>query len=58
MSEKFKCVLSMRVAKALVSKNYQLVDIEPSKRYPGKLVFVFRNTPELESELAKFKREA
>lgn len=57
MTEKYKCVLSLKIAKELVAKDYQLVDIEPSRRYPGKLVFVFLNTPELDAEFAKFKRE-
>ncbi|MDM5197866.1 hypothetical protein QUF79_07540 [Fictibacillus enclensis] len=57
MEEKYKCVLSLKVAKEFVAKGYELVDLEPSRRYPGKLVFVFRNTPELNAEFAKFKRE-
>jgi hypothetical protein len=56
MDEKYKCVLSVRVAKELVAKDFKLVDIEPSRRYRGKLVFVFINTPELDAELAKFER--
>lgn len=57
MNEKYKCVLSVRVAKQLVAKDFKLVDIEPSRRYSGKLVFVFLNTPELDLELAKFERK-
>jgi len=56
MTEKYKCILSLKVAKELVAKDFQLVDIEPSRRYSGKLVFIFKNTPELDAELAKFKR--
>lgn len=57
MSEKYKCVLSIRVVKELVAQNHELVDIEPSRRFPGKLVFVFKNTPELDAALAKFERK-
>lgn len=57
MKEKYKCVLSVRVARELIAKNYELVDIEPSYRYKGKLVFVFKNTPELDAEFAKFERK-
>lgn len=57
MKEKYKCVLSIRVAKELVAKGFDLVDMEPSRRYPGKIVFVFRNSPELDAALAKFERK-
>ncbi len=46
----------MRVAKHLVVEGFTVVDIEPSRRYKGKLVFVFLNTPNLEEELKKFER--
>lgn len=57
LQEKYKCVLSVRVANELLAKNYELVTIEPSNRFPGKLVFVFKNSPELEAEFKKFKRK-
>lgn len=57
MTEKYKCVLSVRVANELIAKNYELVAIEPSRRFPGKLVFVFKNTPELDAEFKKFERK-
>jgi predicted CoA-binding protein len=56
MLEKYKCILSMRVAKHLIAEGFTVVDIEPSRRYSGKLVFVFLNTPNLEEELKKFER--
>lgn len=55
--EKYKCILSLRVANDLVAKNFQLVHIEPSHKRPGKLVFVFLNSEELESELSKYRRK-
>lgn len=51
--EKFKCILSLQVANDLVAKDFPLVYIEPSHKRPGKLVFVFRNSQELEEELSK-----
>ncbi|MFB7304062.1 hypothetical protein [Heyndrickxia sporothermodurans] len=58
MEEKFKCILSMRVAKHLIGEGFIVADIEPSRRYQGKLVFVFINSPELIEELKKFERKA
>ncbi len=54
---KYKCVLSVRVANELIAKGYELVTIEPSRRFPGKLVFVFKNTPELDAEFKNFERK-
>jgi hypothetical protein len=58
MAEKFKCILSMKVAKHLIAKGFTIADIEPSRRYKDKLVFVFINTPELGEELKQFQRGA
>lgn len=55
--KKFKCVLSMRVANELIKQGYKVEKIEPSKNYPDKLVFVFRNSPELDAEFKKFERK-
>ncbi|WP_182200403.1 hypothetical protein [Paraliobacillus salinarum] len=52
--EKYKCILSLRVANDLVAKDYELVHIEPSHKLPGKLVFVFRNSEQLEKELQNY----
>ncbi|GAQ18517.1 hypothetical protein OPHB3_2458 [Oceanobacillus picturae] len=54
--EKYKCILSLRVANDLVAKDYQLVHIEPSHKRPGKLVFVFKNSKELEKELENYRK--
>lgn len=53
--DKYKCILSLRVANDLVALDYPLVYIEPSHKRPGKLVFVFQNSEELEGELSKYK---
>ncbi|ASN06849.1 hypothetical protein [Virgibacillus necropolis] len=55
--EKYKCILSLRVANDLVAKDFQLVYIEPSHKRVGKLVFVFKNSKELEVELVKYRKE-
>lgn len=53
--EKYKCILSLRVANDLVAKDFPLVYIEPSHKRKGKLVFVFRNSEELEGELSNYR---
>lgn len=55
--DKYKCILSLRVANDLVAKDYPLVHIEPSHKRPGKLVFVFKNSGELENELKQYRRK-
>lgn len=55
--EKYKCILSVRVANDLIEKGYNIVTIEPSTRYRYRLVFIFENSPELESEMANYKRK-
>lgn len=55
--DKYKCILSLRVANDLVAKDFSLLHIEPSHKRPGKLVFVFKNSKELENELAKYRRK-
>lgn len=55
--EKYKCILSLRVANDLVAKDFPLVHIEPSHKRPSKLVFVFKNSGDLEKELSKYRRK-
>jgi len=55
--DKYKCILSLRVANDLVTKDFPLVYIEPSHRRKGKLVFVFTNSQELEDELSNYRKE-
>lgn len=54
--DKYKCILSLRVANDLVAENFPLVYIEPSHKRPGKLVFVFKNSEELEKKLSTYRR--
>ncbi|WP_176525828.1 DUF5659 domain-containing protein [Bacillus sp. AFS001701] len=48
-----KCILSLRVARHLLAKGFRLIDVEPSRKINGHLVFIFEATPELLEELAK-----
>ena len=48
-----KCILSLRVARHLIARGFQIVDIEPGRKFNGQLVFIFENTRELHAELSK-----
>lgn len=52
-----KAVLSMKIARCLIKKGYELIDIEPSIKYKEKLVFIFKNTPQLDEEFKAFSRK-
>lgn len=54
---KYKCILSLRVANDLVAEKFPLVHIEPSHKRPGKLVFVFKNSDDLEKRLSNYRRK-
>lgn len=58
MTENFKCILSLKVARHLLSKGFTIIDIEPSRKHKQKLAFIFSNTPELEKELSNFRTES
>ncbi|WP_158023558.1 DUF5659 domain-containing protein [Domibacillus antri] len=49
-----KCVLSLRIARHLLARGFQLVDIEPSRKVRGQLVFVFAESQALNEEIASF----
>ncbi len=51
-----KCILSLRVARQLLSRGFRLVDVEPSRKFDGHLVFIFDDTEELRTEILKLKR--
>ncbi|MBT2574861.1 hypothetical protein J7E26_13000 [Bacillus sp. ISL-51] len=52
-----KAVLSLKIARHLLKKGYELLDIEPSRKYGDRLVFIFKNTPQLDAEFKKFNRK-
>ncbi|MGC4378978.1 DUF5659 domain-containing protein [Fictibacillus sp. Mic-4] len=53
---KQKCILSMRVARYLLAHGFRIVDVEPSRKFHGEVVFIFEDTPELTAELAKLSQ--
>ncbi|MHC8516191.1 hypothetical protein [Sporosarcina sp. ITBMC105] len=46
-----KCIRSLRVARALMRRGFLPLDVEQARKTPGYLVFVFRNTPALNTAL-------
>ena len=48
-----KCIRSMRVARKLMAQGFHAIDTEPARRSPGKIVWIFENTPQLEAALSK-----
>lgn len=51
-----KTILSMRIARELLTLGFEIIDIEYSKKSPGKPAFVFRNNDALEDYLTKSER--
>lgn len=51
-----KTILSMRVARDLLALGFKIIDIEYSKKTPGKPAFVFHNNEALEDFLTKAER--
>lgn len=52
---KRKCILSLRVARHLLANGFVIVDVEPSRKFSGQVVFIFEDTPELNEELSKLQ---
>lgn len=51
-----KCILSLRVARHLLSRGFCIIDLERSRKVRGDVVFIFEDTPELNVELAKLSQ--
>lgn len=51
-----KTILSMRIARELLARGHQVVDIRYSRDKPGTSVYVFENNPELERYMTESKR--
>lgn len=48
-----KCIHSLRIARALMRKGFELIDIEPAKKYKTGLVFIFEDSAALNAEFKK-----
>ncbi|MDW0110442.1 hypothetical protein [Sporosarcina aquimarina] len=52
-----RCVLSLRVARALIEQGFPVVDIATSHKLEGKVVVKFDATAELDAALDKIRAE-
>lgn len=52
-----RCVLSLRVARALIEQGFPVVDVATSHKFEGKVVVKFDATPRLDAALDKIRRE-
>lgn len=48
-----KCIRSMRIARELMAQGFPVIDTEPARRSPGKIVWIFASTPQLDAALTK-----
>jgi len=53
MSEQVKLIFTGKMARALLRKGFQIVDVKPNKDFPERTVFVFRNDIGLKEEIQK-----
>lgn len=53
MKQAVKAVHSLRIARQLMRKDFQLLDIEPARKYKTGLVFLFADTIELNEAFTK-----
>ncbi|WP_428833885.1 DUF5659 domain-containing protein [Lysinibacillus telephonicus] len=51
-----KCILSLSVARTLLSQGCKLVDVDTSSKRAGKLVFVFERNEFFDQRLAELSK--
>lgn len=54
---KYKCILSLRVARHLLAEGCRMVDVETSHKHAGNLVFIFEDNQDLADALTKLPRK-
>lgn len=52
-----KCILSLNLARYLLKQGMELIDIDKSTKMQGKLVFIFKNSPELQDAMSTYRKE-
>lgn len=53
---KRKCILNIQFARQLISEGFKVIDVQTSRKLPGRVAFIFELTPELEKYLLKENR--
>lgn len=51
-----KTILSMRIARELLAMGFEIIDIQYSKKFPGKPAYIFRDCDALQEHLTKSER--
>jgi len=51
-----KPIRSLRIANELVARGHKILGVEPSRKSEGYIVFIFEDTPELQSLLTQSRR--
>jgi len=54
---KYKVILSLPLARRLLSKGFHIIDVEPSHRRKGKLAFIFEFSEELDAEMTRYAKD-
>jgi hypothetical protein len=54
--KEFRCILSLKLARYLLAQGYSIADIDTSKKISGKLVFIFKNSPELNKAILNYQK--
>lgn len=57
MNKKVKAIRSLRVANELTSKGHRILGIEKCLDNPRLMVFIFKDTPELQQVLTESNRK-
>lgn len=57
MVQEVKLIFSPQVAKHLIKRNFQIIDIKPNKHDKDKTVFVFRKDDGLIKAIQDYKNE-
>lgn len=52
----YKCILSLNLARYLLAQGFSITDVETSKKVPGKIVFIFRNSPQLHAAIRNYQK--
>lgn len=52
-----KCILSLRIARALLNGGCQLVDVDTSSKRAGNIVFIFKRDKQFDRKLAELSNK-
>jgi len=56
MNEQVKLIFTGKMARALLRKGFQIVDVKPNKDFSERTVFIFKDVPGLKEEVQKLSK--